>query len=114
MNAEPTSGRGMLAKWLAGGNFLQLVVSAADGAPSFNTVVQLTDVKPERIEATLPYVPFVNFVFILPPNAEVTTGNPDAGASPFETAEFSSRVREPWVVVIFPLGCVIAFGEIRE
>jgi len=115
MSAEPTSGRGILAKWLDGGYFLQLVVSAKDGSPSFSTVVQLTAVRPERIEATVPEVLFVNFDFILPPNAVISTGMPEAGTKLFETAEFADWVRGPWVIITFPgFGCFIALGQISE
>jgi hypothetical protein len=116
MNADLISGRALLAKWLNGGYFLQLVVSAKDGSPSFTTLVQLTSVEPERIEATLPEVPVVMFVFILPPNATINTGWPAAGSTPFEMAEFADWMsKEPWAIITFPaLGCFIALGEIRE
>jgi hypothetical protein len=91
-----------------------MVVSARDASPSFSTVVQLTSVEPERVEATVPDVPFVNFAFIIPHNADVRNGAPEAGSKPFEKAEFASRIVGQWVVITFSLfDCVVAFGEIR-
>lgn len=33
--------------------------------PSFSAVVQLTSVEPERVEATVPDIPFVNFAVVI-------------------------------------------------
>jgi len=109
MNDATLSTRGILDKWIEGGNILQLVASAVDGIPKFDMVVHLVSADAEKWELSVPYVPYFLLKVSIPSAATVGVGSFEGSS---QIAEYAEKVKPPWVVLRFSDGFMIALGEL--